>query len=149
MGYTTAFTGQIGLSRKLAFAEAKLLVELADMDRSEAKAITGHDAYMQWVPTEALDAIVWDGNEKFYDYEALLRWLCGWLSERGVQANGSLLWRGEDSSDVGEILVEANQVVMKPGKKASAKAGKPLTLNKLGEMAIKIVAEGGATEGQP
>lgn len=140
MGYTTKFTGQFNLSRQLTIAEAKFLVELADLDRTEAKQITGTDAYMQWVPTETLDGIVWDGEEKFYEYQDLLRWLCGWLAEKGVQVDGRVLWSGEDSSDVGELSVTANQVTATPGKRPG-KAGKPLTSQKLGEMALKLLTD--------
>jgi len=139
MGYTTKFTGQFDLSRKLTLTEAKFLVELADMDRDEAKEITGTNAYMQWVPTESLDGIVWDGNEKFYEYTELLRWLCGWAALRDIQVNGTVLWRGEDASDVGELVVVANQVTEHAGKKTSKKSGQPLTAQKLGELALQIV----------
>ena len=90
MGYTTKFTGCIKLSRALTLKEAKELLEIADLDRAEAREITGTDAYLQWVPTETLDGIVWDGNEKFYEYVPLLRWLCGWLKERGIVVAPSL-----------------------------------------------------------
>ena len=92
MGYTTKFTGCINLSRALTLKEAKELLEIAGLDRAAVREITGTDAYLQWVPTETLDGIVWDGNEKFYGYVSLLRWLCGWLKERGIEANGELLW---------------------------------------------------------
>ena len=105
MGYTTKFTGCINLSRALTLKEAKELLEIADLDRAEAREITGTDAYLQWVPTETLDGIVWDGNEKFYEYVPLLRWLCGWLKERGIEANGELLWAGDETDDRGRIAV--------------------------------------------
>ncbi len=140
MGYTTKFTGQFDLSRKLTMAEAKFLLDLADLDRMEAKGITGTDAYMQWVPTESLDGIVWDGEEKFYEYEDLLRWLCGWLGEKGIQINGNVLWRGESGDDVGELAIAASVLTVHKGKKPHI-AGRPLTSQKLGEMALKLLTE--------
>jgi hypothetical protein len=72
MGYTTEFTGAIGLSRKLTMAEAKELLEI-----DETGTITGIREYFQWVPSETLDQIVWDGNEKFYKYTEQLEWAEG------------------------------------------------------------------------
>ena len=141
MGYTTKFTGCINLSRALTIKEAKELLEIAYLDRAEAREITGADAYLQWVPTETLDGIVWDGNEKFYEYVPLLRWLCGWLKERGIEANGELLWAGDEAYDRGRIAVSSNEVEVIEGQRIETKFGRPLTLERLGEMALQQVAE--------
>lgn len=141
MGYTTKFTGCINLSRKLTMTEAKELLEIADMDSQDAKAITGTDAYLQWVPTETLDGIVWDGNEKFYEYVPLMRWLCGWLQERGIQANGELLWAGESTEDRGRLIVTNNDVQTIEGPQIKVKSARPLTLRRLGEMALQQATE--------
>lgn len=141
MGYTTRFNGEISLSRKLTIAEAKFILDIAYADREDAAKITGVDSYLQWVPTETLDAIVWDGNEKFYDYELLMKWLCGWLEDAGVAANGTLRWSGETPSDTWSMVVAGNRVWMMPNAKKKLRAGSPLTLEKLGEMAIKIASE--------
>ena len=141
MGYTTKFTGCINLSRALTLKEAKELLEIADLDRAEAREITGTDAYLQWVPTETLDGIVWDGNEKFYEYVPLMIWLCGWLKERGIEANGELMWSGEEAGDCGRIVVSMNAVAYGNANKPKAQAGKPLTLRRLAEMALEQVAE--------
>ena len=141
MGYTTKFHGCINLSRALTFKEAKELLEIADLDSDKVREITSIEAYLQWVPTETLDGIVWDGNEKFYEYVPLLRWLCGWLKERGIEANGELLWYGEDTSDRGRIVVSRNDVEAIEYAKSKTKSGRPLTLRRLGEMALQQVAE--------
>ena len=141
MGYTTKFTGCINLSRALTLKEAKELLEIADLDRAEAREITGTDAYLQWVPTETLDGIVWDGNEKFYEYVPLLRWLCGWLKERGIEANGELLWAGEETLDRGHIVVSSNEVEVIEGQRIETKSGSPLTLKRLGEIALHQALE--------
>jgi hypothetical protein len=144
MGYTTKFTGAISLSRKLTFAEARQLLELRD-DPDKCAAMSGLRNYLQWVPTESLDAIVWDGEEKFYEYVPLMKWLCGsWLTERGISANGELMWSGEDSSDVGQIIVKHNAVEVIEGRKPRVRAGKPLTMERLGELALDQVTESGA-----
>ena len=141
MGYTTKFTGCINLSRALTIKEAKELLEITSLDRDEAREITGIEAYLQWVPTETLDGIVWDGNEKFYEYVPLLRWLCGWLKERGIKANGELLWAGEETLDRGHIVVSSNEVEVIEGERIETKSGRPLTLQKLSELALQRATE--------
>ena len=141
MGYTTKFTGCIKLSRALTLKEAKELLEIADLDRAEAREITGTDAYLQWVPTETLDGIVWDGNEKFYEYVPLLRWLCGWLKERGIEANGELMWAGVETDDRGRIAVSSNEVEVIEGQRIETKFERPLTLKRLGEIALHQATE--------
>lgn len=138
MGYTTKFTGAVKLSRKLTMAEAKELLEVANSETAEE--FTGIDAYFQWVPADTLEHIVWDGNEKFYKYVEQLRWLCeDWLDQRGIAANGSLLWQGEETGDNGTLVVLDNEVSAHPNDKPAAKSLRPLTLRSLGEMALAQV----------
>lgn len=137
MGYTTKFVGAIELGRKLTMAEAKELLEIAKSD--DAQKFTGIEAYFQWVPADTLQHIVWDQNEKFYKYTEQLAWLCKWLSDRQILANGILDWQGEETGDTGSIVVHANHVQARPKEKRSAKTPKPLTLRALGEMALEQV----------
>jgi len=138
MGYTTKFTGAVKLDRKLTMAEAKELLELASSDNSEK--VTGIRAYFQWVPADTLEHIVWDGNEKFYEYAEQLQWLCGdWLDQRGITANGEIYWQGEEAGDTGVIRVVANDVTTFPNSKPAGKSPRPLTLDDLGKMALDQV----------
>lgn len=132
MGYTTQFTGSIELSRKLTMAEAK---EILDLDNDA----TGIDAYFQWVPSKDLGYIVWDREEKFYQYKEQLAWLCGWLHKRDIVANGRFYWQGEDTTDTGTLVVANNTMVAYPDDKPSAKSPQPLTLRDLQEMALEQV----------
>ena len=136
MGYSTQFTGALALSRKLTFKEARFLLEMND-DSDATEDRWAIRAYLQWVPTVDLDAIVWHGNEKFYDYTKLLARLCEWLTSIDVNANGELLWRGEDSGDIGTITVVNNVVAAVDGKKSKLKAGAPLTMESLAQMALE------------
>lgn len=129
MGYTTEFTGAISLSRKLTMAEAKELLE-TDSDK------TGINAYFQWVPATTLEHIVWDGNEKFYKYVEQLKWLCRWLDERGIVANGDLYWSGEETGDTGTISVKQSVVSTITNTKPSGKDPQPLTLSDLAKIAL-------------
>ena len=140
MGYTTEFTGAIGLGRKLTMAEAKELLEIADS--GDAKAFTGINAYFQWVPANTLEHIVWDGNEKFYHYVEQLRWLCDWLHDRGISANGTLYWQGEETGDTGTLVVAENVVTENKNAKPETKTPRPLTLDELGAIALEQVTSG-------
>lgn len=129
MGYTTEFTGAIELGRKLTMTEAKDLLNITSNE-------TGIDAYFQWAPAETFQHIVWDGQEKFYKYVEQLQWLCEWLNDRSILANGILYWQGEETGDTGTIHVTANQVVARSNGLKLAKAPQPLTLRALQEMAL-------------
>lgn len=137
MGYTTEFTGAMKLSRKLTMAEAKELLEIADS--GDAKTFTGIDGYFQWVPADTLEHIVWDGNEKFYKYEEQLQWLCDWLGQRSISANGDLYWQGEETGDTGTLAVADNKVTARPNEKPKGRSPSPLTLEALGRMALDQV----------
>lgn len=138
MGYTTEFTGALKLTRKLTLAEARTLLEIAEGDKGTEA--TGIDAYFQWVPADTLEHIVWDGNEKFYKYTEQLRWLCKWLTQRDIGANGTLVWQGEETGDTGTIVVLENEVTVNPNAKPTYKTPRPLSLNDLGKMALDQVA---------
>lgn len=137
MGYTTTFSGAIALGRRLTMAEAKELLEIAASD--DAQKFTGIDAYFQWVPAASLQHIVWDGNEKFYKYIEQMEWLCNWLRQHDILANGNLQWQGEENGDTGSLVVTANAVTAHRTGRSAAKAEKPLTLRGLQEMALEQV----------
>lgn len=140
MGYTTEFTGAVKLSRKLTMVEARDLLEIAES--GDAKASTGIDAYFQWVPADTMEHIVWDGNEKFYKYVEQLKWLCGWLMDHNISANGELYWSGEETGDTGVLAVSDNVVTEKPNTKPSGKSPRPLSLDDLGKMALEQITGG-------
>jgi hypothetical protein len=135
MGYTTEFIGHIALSRALTMGEAKDLLELNEEPEkiTDAGKLTG---YMQWVPSESLDAIVWDQQEKFYDYEQWMEWVLRWLDERGVKASGQLDWRGESAGDIGRIVVAESVMTVEKGTATKPSNHKPLTLDKLARIAL-------------
>jgi hypothetical protein len=137
MGYTTEFTGAIKLGRKLTMVEAKELLELAESGDSER--VTGIRSYFQWVPADTLEHIVWDGNEKFYHYTEQLDWLCKWLEERDISANGELYWQGEETGDTGLLVVTDNKVTRKKNVGPSGKSPRPLSLEDLGRMALGLM----------
>lgn len=133
MGYTTEFVGAISLSRKLTLKEAKEWLEMADADDTDGQEFGG---YIQWVPSTSLDSLVWDNNEKFYDYVECLGFVLKWLGERGIVGNGELYWSGEENGDTGKIVVVNSVVTSHPNKIPSIPFQKPLTLSVLGKMLL-------------
>ena len=138
MGYSTDFSGSLKLSRKLNFAEAKVWLELAE-DRDAFKSQSGIDSYLQWVPSTDLEHLVWDGNEKFYDYIEALKWLLGKLKgkENSIIANGELTWQGESVGDVGIITVVDSEVSLSIFNANDDTYVAPLTLDELEKMALE------------
>lgn len=143
MGYTTKFTGHLTLSRHLTMAEAKTLLEISEeyrtIEQSSLASITDPappKGYMQWVPDESLKHIVWDQNEKFYDYEQWLKWIVAALASWGIEAAGSFKWQGESVGDIGELLVVDGHVTSYEGKVNAISPKKPMTMRRLQEMAL-------------
>lgn len=65
----------------------------------------------QWTPTEDGMGIEWDNGEKFYNYTEWLVYLIHKvLAPNGYVLNGVVQWSGEETGDVGEIIVENNRV---------------------------------------
>jgi hypothetical protein len=134
MGYTTKFSGALTLSRALTLSEAKFILEANE----EPSIIPGDHpkSYMQWVPTASLDAIVYDGNEKFYDYDKWMTWIVGHLFQLGIEANGDIIWQGESVGDTGTLSVKDSVLTVINGDKPKAASRKPLTLDGLARIAL-------------
>lgn len=115
MGYTTDFEGELKFSRCLTVIEKN---ELDDINNTDWR----HDAnkpgyYCQWVSNDEGTALIWDRGEKFYDYKEWLGWLIAYFFiPKQIRLTGEIIWSGEDSKDIGKILVENNIVTIKKGK---------------------------------
>ena len=75
--------------------------------------------WCQWNIEKSDDSMVliWDGTEKFYNYvEWLQYYITNFFSKWGVMLNGTIEWTGEDSSDIGRIIVKDNKITIKKGK---------------------------------
>ena len=67
--------------------------------------------WCQWEITEDGTELQWDGGEKFYNYVEWLEYLINrFFSKWGVLLNGEIEWVGEDTSDLGKIVVKDNVV---------------------------------------
>lgn len=73
--------------------------------------------WCQWEITEDGTELRWDGGEKFYNYIEWLRYyIKHFFSKWGVLLNGEIYWEGEDSEDLGKIVVKDNVVKTLTGK---------------------------------
>jgi hypothetical protein len=71
--------------------------------------------WCQWVPNEDGTAIEWDGGEKFYAYSEWLFYIINKvLAPNGYTLNGTVVWQGEETGDVGKIHVVNNVVTVAP-----------------------------------
>lgn len=59
----------------------------------------------------------WDGYEKFYHYTEWLQYLINhFFKPWGLTLNGEIEWEGEESGDLGKIIVTNNEIKRKIGK---------------------------------
>lgn len=73
--------------------------------------------WCQWIPSYDGSALVWDEEEKFYNYVKWLQYLIDkFLSPWGYKLDGEVRWQGEDSDDLGKIVVENNEVKVARGE---------------------------------
>ena len=70
--------------------------------------------WCQWTTDEEGTCLEWDGGEKFYYYVEWLKYLINHFFDKwGVKLNGEITWVGEDSEDMGKIVVVDNVVTVK------------------------------------
>lgn len=116
MGYTTEFTGTFKVEPAMDEIMVVSLRNYADAEKHHADSPRG---YCQWVPTEDGTGIEWDGNEKFYNY---IEWLADiikhFIVPEGRVMSGEVWWSGEDTKDVGIIIVTDNVISTKEPWKA-------------------------------
>ena len=61
--------------------------------------------------------LLWDGGEKFYYYVEWLEYLINhFFNKWGVELNGEIDWKGEESDDIGKIVVRGNEVKVGLGR---------------------------------
>ena len=111
MGYTTSFEGKFDFDRALTVPEFRILEALKDNeDWRNDKSIP--QSWCQWTPTEDGLGLEWDGGEKFYCYTEWLHHIIRkYLTPWGITLSGSVKWQGEETGDVGMLVVANNEVV--------------------------------------
>lgn len=67
--------------------------------------------WCQWVLDKSGETLVWDGGEKFYNYVEWLQYMItNFFEPWGIKLNGEIAWEGEESSDIGKIVVTDNVI---------------------------------------
>lgn len=119
MGYHTDFSGEFRLTPVLTPEQVKVIQafnEARHEEQEQEELGLDYSYYCQWTTDDAGATLFWDQGEKFYDY---IRWLAilieKFFEPWGVSVNGEVIWEGEDSSDLGKIIVKDNEVTIKCG----------------------------------
>jgi len=72
--------------------------------------------WCQWVPNDDGTAIEWDCGEKFYEYVPWIKYIVEhFIKPWGYILNGEVEWSGEESTDLGKIVIKDNVVTEKLG----------------------------------
>jgi len=118
MGYYTGFSGEFGLDKPLTVEQKKILDDFSeerhggDMQHDPSKP----GFWCDWAPNEDGTAIEWNGSEKFYDYVGWIEYLVEhFIKPWGLTMNGEVEWEGEESGDLGKIVVKDNVVTTQEG----------------------------------
>ncbi len=125
MGYTTDFNGYFHVNPPMSaelvatldkFAETR---QCRDEDKHYNDLAPGAPSlWCDWEPTENGDGIVWNGSEKFYEYDKWLQVIIDrFLVPNGHTLSGEVTYEGEDRDDFGKLVVENNKVRKVPGKR--------------------------------
>lgn len=70
--------------------------------------------WCQWVITNDLEHLKWNGDEQFYEYDRWLKYLINnFIKPSGYTLNGSVDWQGEDLDDEGTLIVNDNVITIK------------------------------------
>jgi len=117
MGYTTNFGGELWLSNPLPKNEVKEINEDLATTRHDHKLLRGNlqrpfpSIWNQWIIKDSYNtqSLVWDGNEKFYNYIGWLDYIIkNYMIPNDIYLNGRIQWIGEDKNDIGVIYSEDN-----------------------------------------
>lgn len=118
MGYQTYFQGGFSLDKPLTREQQRTLEDFSEArhEQEEQVAEGMPSFWCQWIPTSDGDSIEWDGGEKFYYYEEWIKYLLKkFLIPWGYKVNGSVDWDGEESGDVGQIVIKDNKITIYDG----------------------------------
>jgi hypothetical protein len=103
--------GQLGYNESTLSFEQRW----SENQRREKEGECQPSLWCQWVINDE-NELEWDGGVKFYSYVEWLKYLIkNFFQPWGVLLNGEIEWTGEDSSDMGKIVVVNNEVTTKHG----------------------------------
>lgn len=106
MGYDTNFGGEFAIQPPLTAAQVQTL---QDFNKTQHDGIAGvpGSTWCQWVPSDDGTTLVWDEQEKFYEYTQWLQYLVHhYFGPWGCTLDGEVEWNGDDVDDRGSIVAE-------------------------------------------
>lgn len=105
--------GQLGYQdRTLSFSDL-----YGENERRTKEGLCQPGLWCQWVVSPDGFYLEWDGGEKFYSYIDWLKYLIkNFFQPWGVELSGEVTWQGEDSSDMGKIIVKGYDVTILHGE---------------------------------
>ena len=125
MGYNIEFDGEFELDRELTMKDYRWLTRLNEERHDDIDGDLKYNGlswdeqpstYCSWCPTEDGDVITHDGSEKSSGNIFWIRHIVSYLKEKGYVVNGEVEWEGDEAGDVGKIVVENNDVIIKKAK---------------------------------
>jgi len=134
MGYNTDFWGEVSIEPTLSAAEVDFLNRFTSHHGRQENVYGDPEeypsTYCQWVPTKDGMFLEWDGNEKFYEPAAWMKYLIVHFLQENCRAsqpsynlpfmtgghvlNGIIDAQGDESDDRYRILVKDNHVFYWP-----------------------------------
>jgi len=114
MGYSTRFTGRFDFDKPLPLGVIESMRKLQGVDTRDLSGAAYPGMFCQWILTNDLMGVKWDGEEKFYQWEEWLNWLVrNFFLPNAVNITGRVAFQGEDIEDAGYIeVLEGNRVVV-------------------------------------
>jgi hypothetical protein len=113
MGYTTEFTGAFRFSK---LPSAETIVSLRSLEGVDGEDFNKHAprSYCQWEMSKDCMSLVWDGGEKFYNYEEWLQFIYDtYLKPDGVELLGEIKFQGEEFGDCGTLAFVGGKLAKK------------------------------------
>lgn len=105
----SAAPGQVGYDRTIDYTS-----RWKENEKRSKEGLCQPGLWCQWVIKEVDEGeqiLEWDGGEKFYNYVEWLKYLINHFFEPwGTKLNGEINWSGEETGDLGKIVVTDNIV---------------------------------------
>lgn len=118
MGYTTTFDGGFTFNKPITLDMYNTINNFA-AERHEPRLGGCPGCWCQWIIVtdyNGNEALIWDQNEKFYEYVPWLNYLItNFFEPAGYVLNGTVDYQGEELDDFGTIEVKDNEIIMHYG----------------------------------
>ncbi len=118
MSYHTTFTGRFNLSRPLTLAEKNEIDAFCEKRHEPPPKGMPHCYYCDWRVSEDGTQIEEPSSDgSFYDYDKwLLLLIERFFAPWGVLLNGEMEWDGEESGDMGKLILKDSVLTVKRAK---------------------------------